>query len=129
MMRLLFLIHNGCREGFCFFFFCRQNVEEPEHPNACPFKSFEAMLSHIKAQPEWIKWRNAPLEQRPSLGRSIAKHFHPDKWNEFNPTCDIDHSGAWLAANGAGNCCKKVIVLVFVLQESGQKEFRRRSLI
>jgi hypothetical protein len=68
------------------------------------------MLSHIKAQPEWIKWRNAPLEQRPSLGRSIAKHFHPDKWNDFNPTCDIDHSGAWLAAHGVASwrsCCKK----------------------
>jgi hypothetical protein len=52
------------------------------------------MLHHIKAQPQWTEWRNAPLEKRPSLARNITKHFHPDKWDEFNPTCDIDHKGA-----------------------------------
>ena len=77
-----------------FFFWCHKNHEEPEDPNTCPYKSVEAMLHHIKSQPKWIEWRNAPLEKRPSLARNITKHFHPDKWDEFNPTCDIDHKGA-----------------------------------
>ena len=77
-----------------FFFWCHKNHEEPEDPNTCPYKSVDAMLHHIKAQPQWTEWRNAPLEKRPSLARNITKHFHPDKWDEFNPTCDIDHKGA-----------------------------------
>ena len=77
-----------------FFFWCHKNHEEPEDPNTCPYKSVDAMLHHIKSQPKWIEWRNAPLEKRPSLARNITKHFHPDKWDEFNPTCDIDHKGA-----------------------------------
>ena len=52
------------------------------------------MLLNIEAQPQWIEWRSAPLQQRASLARNIAKQFHPDKWDQFNPTCDVDHKGA-----------------------------------
>jgi predicted nucleotidyltransferase len=52
------------------------------------------MLENIEAQPQWIEWRAAPLNQRAALARNIAKQFHPDKWDTFNPTCDVDHAGA-----------------------------------
>jgi hypothetical protein len=54
----------------------------------------EDMLVNIKAQPQWIEWRAAPLKDRASKARGIARQFHPDKWATFNPTCDIDHKGA-----------------------------------
>jgi hypothetical protein len=28
------------------------------------------------------------------MARNFAKQFHPDKWDVFNPTCDVDHKGA-----------------------------------
>ncbi len=109
---------------------CRESSDEPDHPNGCPFRSLEAMLSHIKAQPEWVKWRHAPLEQRPSLGRNIAKHFHPDKWDEFNSTCDIDHSRAWVfLASLRGKCVAKLCCVILILQKNGPNEFRKLLLI
>jgi hypothetical protein len=80
------------------------------------------MLHHIKAQPEWIAWRNAPLEKRPSLARNIAKHFHPDKWDEFNPTCDINHSGA-LPRVALPHAAKAWCVIVFFCRKMGRNNF------
>ena len=77
-----------------FWFFCRTNFKEPDNPNACPYSSVHDMLENIEAQPQWIEWRSAPLNQRAALARNIAKQFHPDKWDTFNPTCDVDHAGA-----------------------------------
>jgi hypothetical protein len=58
------------------------------------YATVQDMLANIEAQPQWIKWRSAPLEQRASMARNFAKQFHPDKWDVFNPTCDVDHKGA-----------------------------------
>lgn len=78
-----------------FWFFCRPNFQEPDNPNECPYASVHDMLAHIEAQPQWIEWRSAPLQHRASLARNIAKQFHPDKWDVFNPSCDVDHKGGW----------------------------------
>jgi hypothetical protein len=69
-----------------FWFFCRDEpiAEEPEDPNACPYKTVEAFWDHIQSQPEYLAWRAAPLEQRASHARQMAKRFHPDKCGAFD---------------------------------------------
>ncbi len=94
-----------------FWFFCRTNFKEPDNPNACPYSSVDDMLVNIEAQPQWIQWRSAPLKERAALARNIAKQFHPDKWDTFNPTCDVDHAGA-LRGGGWGRFGGKVLFAV-----------------
>jgi hypothetical protein len=55
-------------------------ADEPEDPNACPYKTVESFWEHIQSQPEYLAWRAAPIEQRASHARQMAKRFHPDKY-------------------------------------------------